>query len=70
MLSNLINDPWSLIISLGVPLIIIVVIGFALIVVLRLGLGGRRSGNSAVHAELVRIEERLTSIEKVLRDIE
>jgi hypothetical protein len=38
--------------------------------VIRLGLGGRRHGNSAVHAELVRIDERLTSIEKVLRDIE
>lgn len=69
MLGNLLN-PWSLVILLGIPLIIIVVIGFALVMVLRLGLGGRRSGNSAVHAELVRIDERLTCIEKVLRDIE
>jgi hypothetical protein len=68
MLADL--SPWSLIIGLGIPLIIIAAIGFALVMVIRLGLGSRRHGNSAVHAELVRIDERLTSIEKVLRDIE
>ncbi len=62
--------PWNLIFVLGIPLIIIAVIGFALAMVIRSASGGRRLGNSAVHAELVRIDERLTSIEKVLRDIE
>jgi hypothetical protein len=45
-------------------------IGFALVLVLRLGLRGRGMNNGAVHAELVCINERLTSIEKVLKDIE
>jgi hypothetical protein len=70
MLGNLFANPWQIVISLGIPLVIIIVIGFALVVVLRLGLRGRGSNNSAVHAELVRINERLTSIEKVLKDIE
>jgi hypothetical protein len=62
--------PWNLVFILGIPLVIIAVTGFALAMVIRAVSGGRRPGNSAVHAELVRIDERLTSIEKVLRDIE
>lgn len=69
MIAGLLN-PWSLVLYLGIPLIIIVVIGFALVMVIRLGLGGRRPGHSALRAELTRIDERLTSIEKMLRDID
>jgi hypothetical protein len=70
MLGSLFASPWQLIIGLGMPLVIIVVIGFALVVVLRLGLRGKGMNTRAVHAELLRIDERLTSIEKLLRDIE
>jgi hypothetical protein len=70
MLGTLFASPWQVIIGLGIPLVIIIVIGFALVMVLRLGLRGRGSNNSAVHTELARINERLTSIEKLLRDIE
>ena len=70
MLGNLFASPWQLIIGLGIPLAIIIMIGFALVVVLRLGLRGRGTNNTVLHAELVRIDERLTSIEKLLKDIE
>jgi hypothetical protein len=70
MLGTIFASPWQFILGLGVPLTIIVVIGFALVVVLRLGLRGRGMNTSALHAELVRIDERLTTIEKLLRDIE
>jgi len=63
------TSPWELVL-LGIPLIIIVAIAFGLAALIRYASGGKRLGNSAVHAELVRIDERLTSIEKVLRDIE
>jgi hypothetical protein len=69
MISGFAN-PWSLVLSVGIPLIIIGVTGFALVVVIRLGLSGRRSGHGALQAELTRIDERLTSIEKMLRDID
>lgn len=70
MLGTIFASPYQFILALGVPLIIIFVIGFALVVVLRLGLRGRASNTSALHAELVRIDDRLTSIEKTLKDIE
>jgi hypothetical protein len=70
MPGSLFASPWQLIIGLGMPLVIIVVIGFALVVVLRLGLRGKGMNTKAVHAGLLRIDERLTSIEKLLRDIE
>jgi hypothetical protein len=70
MLGSIFASPWQFVLALGIPLVIIFVIGFALVLVLRLGLRGRGMNNSAVHAELVRINERLTSIEKVLKDIE
>jgi len=63
------NSPWDLVL-LGIPLVIIVAIAFGLAALIRYASGGKRLGNSEVHAELVRIDERLTSIEKVLRDIE
>ncbi|HZC61669.1 MAG TPA: hypothetical protein VE464_08530 [Streptosporangiaceae bacterium] len=45
-------------------------IGFALVVVLRLAFRGKGMNTKAVHVELLRIDERLTSIEKLLKDIE
>jgi len=63
-------NPWQLLIAFGMPLTIIVFIGFVLVVVIRTSTRGLRQGNSAVHTELARIDERLTSIEKMLRDIE
>jgi hypothetical protein len=63
------NSPWDILL-LGIPLVIILGIAFGLAALIRYASGGRRLGNSAVHAELIRIDERLTSIEKVLRDIE
>jgi hypothetical protein len=64
------GSPWHIIISLGIPLIYIAVIGFALVVVLRLAFRGKGMNTKAVHVELLRIDERLTSIEKLLKDIE
>ncbi len=61
---------WHLVLLLGIPLIIVVFIGLALAWIIRAASAGRRVSNSTVHGELVRIDERLTSIEKVLRDIE
>jgi hypothetical protein len=63
-------NPWQLLVEFGIPLIIIVFIGFVLVVVIRTSTRGLRRGNSAVHTEPARIDERLTSIEKMLRDIE
>jgi hypothetical protein len=70
MFGTLFASPWQIIIGLGIPLAIIAVIGFALVVVLRLGFRGKGMNTRAVHVELVRIDERLTSIEKLLKDIE
>jgi uncharacterized membrane protein len=64
------GSPWHIIIGLGIPLIYIAVIGFALVVVLRLAFKGKGMNTKAVHVELLRIDERLTSIEKLLKDIE
>lgn len=64
------GSPWQAVIGLGIPLIYITVIGFALVVVLRLALRGKGMNTKAVHVELLRIDERLTSIEKLLKDIE
>jgi hypothetical protein len=70
MLGTIFASPWQFVLALGMPLVIILVIGFALVLVLRLGLKGKGMNTKAVHAELLRIDERLTSIEKLLRDIE
>lgn len=64
------GSPWQAVIGLGIPLIYIAVIGFALVVVLRLALRGKGMNTKAAHVELLRIDERLTSIEKLLKDIE
>ena len=64
------GSPWHIVIGLGLPLIYITVIGCALVVVLRLAFRGQGMTTKAVHVELLRIDERLTSIEKLLRDIE
>jgi hypothetical protein len=64
------GSPWHIIIALGIPLIYVAVLGFALVVVLRLAFRGKGMNTKAVHVELLRIDERLTSIEKLLRDIE
>ena len=64
------GSPWQAVIGLGIPLIYITVIGLALVVVLRLALRGKGMNTKAVHVELLRIDERLTSIEKLLKDIE
>jgi hypothetical protein len=63
-------NSWQLLIAFGMPLTIIVFIGFVLMVVFRTSTRGLCQGNSAVHTELARFDERLTSIEKMLRDIE
>ncbi len=60
---------WSFII-LGVPVIIVVALGFGLVFVIRKGVKGSGISNKAMHAELVRIDERLTAIEKMLKDID
>jgi hypothetical protein len=70
MLGTLFASPWQIIIGLGIPLICIALIGFALVVVLRLAFRGKGMNTKAVHVELLRIDERLTSIERLLRDIE
>jgi hypothetical protein len=54
----------------AVPLIIVVALGFGLVFVIRKGVKGSGISNNAVHAELVRIDERLAAIEKTLKDIE
>jgi hypothetical protein len=64
------GSPWQIVIGLGIPLIYITAIGFALVVVLRLAFRGNGMNTKAVHVELLRIDERLTSIEKLLKDIE
>jgi|HubBroStandDraft_6_1064221.scaffolds.fasta_scaffold115795_2 hypothetical protein len=64
------GSPWQVVVGLGIPLVYITVIGFALVVVLRLAFRGKGMNTKAVHVELVRIDDRLTSIEKLLKDIE
>ena len=64
------GSPWQIVIGLGIPLVYIAMIGFALVVVLRLAFRGKGMNTKAVHVELVRIDERLTSIEKLLKDID
>ena len=70
MLGTLFTSPWQIVIGLGIPLIYITVIGCALVVVLRLAFRGKGMNTKAVHVELLRIGERLASIEKLLKDIE
>jgi len=50
------TSPWDLVL-LGIPLIIIVAIAFGLAALIRYASGGKRLGNSAVHVELVRIDD-------------
>ncbi len=60
---------WDIII-LAVPVIVVFALAFGLAFVVRKGLKGSGISNKAMHAELVRIDERLTAIEKMLKDIE
>lgn len=62
-------SPWHLVI-IGIILVpvIIVLLGAAALIARASRTG--RIGGSALHTELARINERLTSIEKVLKDIE
>lgn len=60
---------WNIII-LAVPVIVVFALAFGLAFVVRKGLKGSGISNKAMHAELVRIDERLTAIEKMLKDIE
>lgn len=60
---------WDIII-LGVPVLVVFALCFGLAFVIRKGLTGGGMSNKAMHAELVRIDERLTAIEKLLKDIE
>ena len=64
------GSPWHIVVGLGIPVVYIAVTGFALVVVLRLAFRGKGMNTKAVHVELLRIDERLTSIEKLLKDIE
>jgi hypothetical protein len=61
--------PWHIVITLSVLLIIIAVIVFTLVMIIQYALGGWRPGSGTVHADLIRIDERLSAIEKSLRDI-
>jgi anti-sigma-K factor RskA len=60
---------WDIII-LAVPVIVVFALAFGLAFVVRKGFKGSGISNKAMHAELVRIDERLTAIEKMLKDIE
>jgi len=60
---------WDIII-LGVPVIVVFALCFGLAYVIRKGLKGGGISDKAMHAELVRIDERLTTIEKLLKDID
>jgi hypothetical protein len=66
----MLGSPGQIVIGLGVPLINLTVIGFALVEVLRLALRGQGMNIKAVPVEPLRIDERLTSIEKLLKNIE
>jgi ABC-type sugar transport system permease subunit len=61
---------WNTLIILGLPVIVLVVLGFGLVFVIRKGVKGSGISNKVMHAELVRIDERLTAIEKMLKDID
>jgi hypothetical protein len=60
----------GVVLLVGVPLVIVVALGFGLVFVIRKGVKGSGISNNVMHAELVRIDERLTAIEKMLKDIE
>lgn len=64
----LFGSPSQIIYGLGITLVVLVVIVSVITLVLRMAFRGR-GVNGALHAELVRIDERLTSIEKTLKDI-
>jgi len=61
---------WNVLTVLGVPLIILVALGFGMVLIIRKGVKGSGISNKAMHAELVRIDGRLTAIEKMLKDID
>lgn len=61
---------WDVII-LGIPVIILLALGFGLAFVIRKGADtGSGKSSRLIHAELVQIDERLTAIEKLLKDID
>ncbi len=60
----------SHVIVLGIVVIIVVAILLTPVVLIIRAIRRGGSGSGPVHAELVRINDRLTSIEKVLKDIE
>jgi hypothetical protein len=60
---------WYLIIF-GAPAIVVIVLGWGLVFAIRKGVKGSGVSSKAMHAELVRIDERLTAIEKILKDID
>jgi hypothetical protein len=61
---------WSFII-LGLPVVVVLALGFALAFVIRKGfVKGGGTSSKVIQAELVRIDERLTAIEKMLKDID
>ena len=49
---------------------IIAVVTYVVTVIIRRTLKGGSTGSSAVHVELVRVNERLNAIEKLLKDID
>jgi hypothetical protein len=62
-------SPWHLII-VGVALIVVIAVLLTPVLLITRAVRRRGSASGAGHTELVRINERLTSIEKVLKDIE
>ena len=60
---------WDIII-LGVPVLVVFALAFGLGLVIRKGVKGSGISSKVMHAELVRIDERLTAIEKMLKDID
>ena len=62
-------NPWQLLVEFGIPLIIIVFIGFVLVVVIRTSTTRAAWRQQRGATELARIDKRLTSIVKILRDI-
>ncbi len=62
-------SPW-LVVILFIFIAAVGLIAYGLMLMIRRVFTGKGSGFGAVHAELVRINNRLTAIEKVLKDIE
>ena len=63
------SSPWHLVIVVVVFIVVIAALLTPVLLITR-AIRKRGSGSGAVHTELARINDRLTSIEKVLKDIE